>query len=131
MGLRLVLPQHARLLVAALPPSSETYRDRTWHSSHHNANGLRRQDGRAPIRKAGNPIARWALGLLGGRLAWQRGLQFLLLLLLLDLALQLLLGIHGRRQCLHLGLEGVALCRWDKSRRLGDPLESWKGQAGP
>lgn len=97
MGLRLVLPRHSTLLVAALPkppPPQETYRDRTWHSSHHNANGLRGQDGWAPVRKAGNPVARCALSLLGRGLAWQRGVQFLLLLLLLDLALQLLLGIH-------------------------------------
>lgn len=105
-----------------------TYRDGTGDGGHHDADGLRGQDGRTPVRKAGDPVVGEALGLLGRGLSRQRRLQLLLLLLLLDLALQLLLGVDGGGQRLHLRLERVALGRWDEGRPRREPLDSWKGK---
>lgn len=104
----------------------EAYCDGAGDSGHHDANGLRRQDGWVAIGKAGDAVAGRAIHLLGRRLSRQRRLQLLLLLLLLDLALQLLLRVDRRGQRLHLRLEGIAFSSRNESGQLGDPFGSWK-----
>ena len=69
-----------------------TYRYRARHSSNHNANGgLRGEESRAAAVDPGRgTVCPPDVGF-----AWEWGLQLLLLLLFLDLALELLFGIDG------------------------------------